>query len=245
MKYTGRISLVGSNQQYHFVRANGQVLGKDCKVKIRFSNGRSFMEKLTFRFDEKTKKIQSLALALTKKAEDDIFNAASTWPEVSRYTILQFMEDYQTAYLLQRIDYLDKIFSDDAIIITGTMLKTAPKAQVEGLPVDFGKNDIRYTRLNKKQFIEKLRTHFNEREYVHLTFEDNVTQVINAPSLPPATAFVIQIRQIYNSPVYSDQGYLTLVLDASKELPIIHVRMWQPDKSDMMSIEEFMSKFKF
>lgn len=49
------------------------------------------------------------------------------------------MEDYQTAYLLQRIDYLDKIFSDDAIIITGTMLKTAPKAQVEGLPVDFGK----------------------------------------------------------------------------------------------------------
>lgn len=245
LKYTGRITLVGSNQQYHFVRANGQVLGKDCKVKIRFSNGRSFMEKLTFRFDEKTKKIQSLALALTKKAEDDIFNAASTWPEVSRYTILQFMEDYQTAYLLQRIDYLDKIFSDDAIIITGTMLKTAPKAQVEGLPVDFGKNDIRYTRLNKKQFIEKLRTHFNEREYVHLTFEDNVTQVINAPSLPPATAFVIQIRQIYNSPVYSDQGYLTLVLDASKELPIIHVRMWQPDKSDMMSIEEFMSKFKF
>lgn len=245
LKHTGRISLVGSNQQYHFVRANGQVLGKDCKVKIRFSNGRSFMEKLTFRFDEKTKKIQSLALALTKKAEDDIFNAASTWPEVSRYTILQFMEDYQTAYLLQRIDYLDKIFSDDAIIITGTMLKTAPKAQVEGLPVDFGKNDIRYTRLNKKQFIEKLRTHFNEREYVHLTFEDNVTQVINAPSLPPATAFVIQIRQIYNSPVYSDQGYLTLVLDASKELPIIHVRMWQPDKSDMMSIEEFMSKFKF
>lgn len=56
LKYTGRISLVGSNQQYHFVRANGQVLGKDCKVKIRFSNGRSFMEKLTFRFDEKTKK---------------------------------------------------------------------------------------------------------------------------------------------------------------------------------------------
>lgn len=240
---SGKISLVGNGQEYNFLKTNNQVLGRFCKVKIRHSNGRSFMENLTFRFNPETNKIQSLAFALTKKAEDDIFNAASSWTDISRFTILQFMEDYQTAYSLKRLDYIDKIFSDDAIIITGTVLKSVPKVQ-EGVAVDFGKDDIHYTKLNKSQFLERLKQQF-KREYIHLTFEDNVTRVINAERLPPGTAFAIQIRQIYNSPVYSDRGYLTLILDASKDLPIIHVRLWQPEKKDMMSLDEFINKFEF
>lgn len=240
---SGKISLVGNEQEYNFLKTNTQILGRFCKIKIKYSNGRSFMENLTFRFNPVTNKIQSLAFALTKKAEDDIFNAASSWTDISRFTILQFMEDYQTAYSLKRLDYIDKIFSDDAIIITGTVLKSVPKVQ-EGVVMDFGKDDIQYTRLNKSQFLERLRRQF-KREYIHLTFEDNVTKVINAERLPPGTAFAIQIRQIYNSPVYSDRGYLILILDASKDLPIIHVRLWQPEKKDMMSLDEFINKFEF
>lgn len=245
LNQTGKVSLAGKTQTYEFVRANGQILGRFCKIKIKFKNGKSFMENLVFRFDESNQKIQSIALALTKKAEDDIFNAASTWTEISRFTILQFMEDYQTAYFLKRLDYIEKIFSDDAIIITGTMLKTATRAQIEGMPIDFGSKDVHFTRQNKQQYLSKLRQHFKEREYIHLTFEDNQTKVINAPRIPKGTAFAIQINQMYNSPVYSDRGYLTLVLDASKELPIIHVRLWQPDKKDMLTLDEFMNKFEF
>lgn len=242
---TGTISLVGEKQNYEFVQASGQVLARFCKVKIKFKNGKSFMENLVFRFDEGSKKIQSVALALSKKAEDDIFNAASSWTEISRFTILQFMEDYQTAYSLKRLDYLEKIFSDEAIIITGTVLKTASSNQVEGMPIDFGQENILFTRQNKQQYLSNLRRHFNEREYIHLTFEDNQTKVINAPRIPRGTAFAIQINQLYNSPVYSDRGYLTLVLDTSRELPIIHVRLWQPEKSNMLTLDEFMNKFEF
>lgn len=242
---TGHISLVGEKQNYEFIQANGQILARFCKVKIKFKNGKSFMENLVFRYNEENKKIQSVALALTKKAEEDIFNAASSWTEISRFAILQFMEDYQTAYSLKRLDYLEKVFSDEAIIITGTVLKSASSAQIEGMPIDFGRSDVRFTRQNKQQYLSNLRRHFKEREYIHLTFEDNQTKVINAPRIPKGTAFAIQINQIYNSPVYSDRGYLTLVLDASKELPIIHVRLWQPERSNMLTLDEFMNQFEF
>lgn len=243
---TGHVSLIGNVQNYEFLKANGQILGRFCKIKIKFKNGQSFTENLVFRFDEKSLRIQSIAFALSKKAEDDIFNAAATWPDISRFTILQFMEDYQTAYALKRLDYIEKIFSDDAIIITGTVLKTLKSSHIEGKYIgNFGNDEIRYSTQTKQQYLTRLRKHFNDREYIHLTFEDNKTKVINAPRIPKGTAFAIQINQMYNSPVYSDKGYLTLVLDASKELPIIHVRLWQPDKTNMLTLDQFMNKFEF
>lgn len=243
MKKTGKVSLAGRGNKYEFIQANGQILGRFCKIKIKFKDGTSFNENLTFRFNPYDKKIQSLAFALTKKAEDDIFNAAAKWTETSRFTLLQFMEDYQTAYALKRLDYIEQIFSDDAIIITGTVLKPASIGYVEGSRIDFNRDDVQFTTKNKQQYIETLRRHFNDREYIHLTFQDNQTKMINAPRIPQGSALAIQINQIYNSPTYSDQGYLTLVLDTSNELPIIHVRLWQPDKTDLVGLDEFMSKW--
>ena len=118
------------------------------------------------------------------------------------------------------------------------------------MPIDFGRQDVLFKRETKTQFLSKLKRHFNDREYIHLTFEDNQTKVINAPRIPKGTAFAIQINQMYNSegyesPGYSDRGYLTLVLDASKKLPIIHVRYWEPEQNDLMTLDEFMQKWSF
>lgn len=242
---TGNITLIGTKQDYQYIQTNSQILGRFCKIKIKFKNGKTFTENITFRFNESDEKINSIAFGLTKKAEDDIFNAASTWTEISRYAILQFMEDYQTAYALKRLDYIEKIFSEDAIIITGTVLKTASRPTIEGMPIDFGRTDVSFSKSNKQQYLTNLRRHFSEREYINLTFEDNQTKVINAPRIPKGTAFAIQINQIYSSPVYADKGYLTLVLDTSKELPIIHVRLWQPERKNMVDLDEFMNKFEF
>lgn len=241
---TGKVSLVGK-QDYEFIEANDQILARFCKVKVRFGNGQAFMENLVFRFNKDGKKIQSIAFGLTQKAEDDIFNAASSWTEISRYTILQFMEDYQTAYALKRLDYIEKIFSDDALIITGTVLSAISRPDAEGVAVNLKNDNIRYTKLSKQQYLTKLRRHFHDREYIHLTFEENITQMINAPRLPVGTVFAIQIKQIYSSPVYSDKGYLILVLDASKKLPLIHVRLWQPEKSEMLTLNEFINGLEF
>lgn len=245
----GTVSLMGKKQDYSFVHAHDQVLARYCNVSIRFKNGTKFTENLVFRFNDSDGKINSLAFALTKKAEDDIFNAASSWTEVSRYTILQFMEDYQTAFALKRLDYIGLIYSDSALIITGAMLKPVSryKHNPENREISFSSSNdnVRYSVQNKQQYLNNLKNCFKNNDYVHLTFEDNKTKVVTATGVPVGSAFAIQIRQIYRSSTYNDTGYLTLYLDTSLKDPEILVRFWQPDRTDIMSIDEFMNKFSF
>ena len=241
---TGRVTLSGE-QEYTFVEAGNQVLARSCNIKIRFNNGRSYMEKIVFRFNPLNHKIQSIALRLTKKAEDDIFNANSPWGEISRYTILQFMEDYQTAFALKRLDYISSIFSDSALIITGAVLKHTTEGMFkDGREISFGKNkNVRYLNQTKQQYLKKLKTHFDSREYIHLTFEDNETGIVNTNGiLREDAAFAIQIRQFYDSPQYSDRGYLTLFLNMQGKHPLIEVRLWQPEQ-DVISYEDFKKEF--
>lgn len=250
MAKNGKVTLVGKAQSHNFIIADGYIIGRATNIKRQFRNGKAFMEKLVYRFDPESRKIESVAFALTQRAENDIMNAAASWPEVSRWAILNFMEDYQTAFALKRIDYINSIFSDDALIITGTILKklnNAERAFDRSKSLDLGgPKDIAYSQLSKTEYIDRLRKIFSTREYVHLQFEDNVTRMIDLPAINginKGAAFGIEIKQRYESTGYSDDGYLTMVFDTRGKLPIIHVRLWQPDKNNMMSLQEFISRF--
>ena len=250
MAKNGKVTLVGKAQSHNFIIADGYIIGRATNIKRQFRNGKAFMEKLVYRFNPESRKIESVAFALTQRAENDIMNAAASWPEVSRWAILNFMEDYQTAFALKRTDYINSIFSDDALIITGTILKklnNAERAFDRSKSLDLGgPKDIAYSQLSKTEYIDRLRKIFNTREYVHLQFEDNVTRMIDLPAINginKGAAFGIEIKQRYESTGYSDDGYLTMVFDTRGKLPIIHVRLWQPDKNNMMSLQEFISRF--
>lgn len=250
MAKNGKVTLVGKAQSHNFIIADGYIIGRATNIKRQFRNGKAFMEKLVYRFNPESRKIESVAFALTQRAENDIMNAAASWPEVSRWAILNFMEDYQTAFALKRIDYINSIFSDDALIITGTILKklnNAERAFDRSKSLDLGgPKDIAYSQLSKTEYIDRLRKIFSTREYVHLQFEDNVTRMIDLPAINginKGAAFGIEIKQRYESTGYSDDGYLTMVFDTRGKLPIIHVRLWQPDKNNMMSLQEFISRF--
>lgn len=250
MVKNGKVTLVGKAQSHNFIIADGYIIGRATNIKRQFRNGKAFMEKLVYRFNPESRKIESVAFALTQRAENDIMNAAASWPEVSRWAILNFMEDYQTAFALKRTDYINSIFSDDALIITGTILKklnNAERAFDRSKSLDLGgPKDIAYSQLSKTEYIDRLRKIFSTREYVHLQFEDNVTRMIDLPAINginKGAAFGIEIKQRYESTGYSDDGYLTMVFDTRGKLPIIHVRLWQPDKNNMMSLQEFISRF--
>lgn len=250
MEKNDKVTLVGKAQSHNFIIADGYIIGRATNIKRQFRNGKAFMEKLVYRFNPESRKIESVAFALTQRAENDIMNAAASWPEVSRWAILNFMEDYQTAFALKRTDYINSIFSDDALIITGTILKklnNAERAFDRSKSLDLGgPKDIAYSQLSKTEYIDRLRKIFNTREYVHLQFEDNVTRMIDLPAINginKGAAFGIEIKQRYESTGYSDDGYLTMVFDTRGKLPIIHVRLWQPDKNNMMSLQEFISRF--
>lgn len=250
MAKNGKVTLVGKAQSHNFIIADGYIIGRATNIKRQFRNGKAFMEKLVYRFNPESRKIESVAFALTQRAENDIMNAAASWPEVSRWAILNFMEDYQTAFALKRTDYINSIFSDDALIITGTILKKLDNAERvfdRSKSLDLGgPKDIAYSQLSKTEYIDRLRKIFSTREYVHLQFEDNVTRMIDLPAINginKGAAFGIEIKQRYESTGYSDDGYLTMVFDTRGKLPIIHVRLWQPDKNNMMSLQEFISRF--
>ena len=191
------------------------------------SNNRTFVENVVFYFD-KDNKICNLTFSLSKLAVDDI--AANTnWSQQTRMLIMSFMENYKTAYSLKRLDYIQKIFSDDALIITGTVTK------VNNTPENKFLNNsiVKYNRLTKAKYLKNLEYSFKSNEYINIRFADNTVRRSGKSN----DIYGIQIKQDYFSTNYGDSGYLFLLIDLSDTIsPQIHVRTWQPEKNPDGSI---------
>ncbi len=191
------------------------------------SNNRTFVENVVFYFD-KDNKICNLTFSLSKLAVDDI--AANTnWSQQTRMLIMSFMENYKTAYSLKRLDYIQKIFSDDALIITGTVTK------VNNTPENKFLNNsiVKYNRLTKAKYLKNLEYSFKSNEYINIRFADNMVRRSGKSN----DIYGIQIKQDYFSTNYGDSGYLFLLIDLSDTIsPQIHVRTWQPEKNPDGSI---------
>ncbi|MFO7791200.1 MAG: hypothetical protein R6V32_11590, partial [Bacteroidales bacterium] len=216
-----------------------KALKKEDKVMVRgipmlFSfktNKREFVENVVFHFDGDNK-ICDLSFSLSKTALNDVLKK-DQWRETDRMTIIDFLEHYKTAYALERVDYIESIFSDDALIITGSY-KTNPD------PESPYKNNriVQYNKLSKKEFIDRLKVLFRSKEYVNLQFEKS-----DIRSGSKDHVYGIQIKQNYFSSNYGDEGYLFLMVDLQDtSKPTIHVRTWQPDKDEkgnIYGIEDF------
>jgi hypothetical protein len=186
------------------------------------SNNRTFVEDVVFYFD-KNNKIENLTFGLSKKAVDDIAGNAN-WSEAVRMQIINFMENYKTAYALKRLDYIEKIFSDDALIITGRVTKTATSPEFRYM----NNSIVKYNQQSKSQYLKNLKYSFGSNEYINLRFADNTVK----QSGKSKTVYGIQIKQDYFSPNYGDTGYLFLLIDFTDSVaPQIHVRTWQPNKN--------------
>lgn len=214
----GNASVIGK-PNFEFIPFGNLVICRSLTMQFRFRNNKKFVENVVFRFNEDDK-IESLAFALTDIAKHDIMDNED-WKKSSRLTLLSFMEDYQTAYALGRIDYLERIFSENALIISG--YKVMKKASSDGIKL---RGYTHYDTLSKSQYMAKLRRHFKTKEYINLNFtETDFNQAWNTEDF-----FGIRVRQEYFSNNYGDVGYLFLLVDLREEDPVIHIRAWQDDK---------------
>lgn len=200
-----------------------EVIGRSLPMSFNFkSNNRIFVEDVVFYFD-KNNKICNLTFGLTKKAVDDIASNEK-WSEGVRMQLINFMENYKTAYALKRIDYIEKIFSDDALIITGrvTKVNTSPENRYLNNTI------VKYNRVSKTQYLKNLKYSFASNEFINLRFSDNTVKQSGKSS----NIYGIQIKQNYFSSSYGDTGYLFLLIDFTDSIaPQIHVRTWQPEKN--------------
>ena len=219
----GRYYILGT-PEYKFMEFKDQMICRSIPMQFNFKNNVGFIRNVVFRFDKQTCKVSSIAFRLTDIAEIDILGK-DQWNADSRMILINFLEDYQTAYALKRIDYLDKIFSDDALIIVGTVLKQKQKGDNMQLS---SAAKVRYDTLSKGRFIENLHNVFVKNEFVNIRFLDtDFTQHKSGLEL-----YGIQIKQEYLSSSYGDVGYLFLMVDLRESLPVIHVRTWEPEKTE-------------
>lgn len=102
-----------------FYQNGDRVVCRNAKMSFSFRNGlrKSFVEDVVFTFDSK-KRIDYIAFGLGEKAEHDILNN-DEWNEATRKALMNFLENYKTAFALKRIDYLRNVFDDNAVIIPG------------------------------------------------------------------------------------------------------------------------------
>ncbi len=119
-----------------------------------------------------------------------------------RREILKFVEDFRSYYVEKNIAALDEIFSDDALIITGRVIKTMGKSQADGVSQQV-KEKVVYSKQNKQQYINNLRALFQSNEYINVDFSD--IELMRHGSNP--NFYGVKLRQKWASQRYSGRQY--------------------------------------
>lgn len=200
-----------------YVRQIPMVLDPDGEV-VREST----FQEVAVTFD-RNGNISEFRFALDAQVSESMEKCGNVTNVERRTKILGFVERFRTAYCRKDINFMNQIFSDDALIITGTVIQTRPN--------DLGQGNAKvvYNRQNKQQYLANLRRAFARNKYIEVKFEvlDNecgVTQSQNNPNV-----YGVRLRQEWRSSNYSDDGYVFLLWDfRDEEHPEIKVRTWQP-----------------
>lgn len=142
-----------------------------------------------------------------------------------RQMILDYVEQFRTAYNTKDMAFLEQIYSDDALIITGKVIKSVPSEMNKFMPQD----KVKYIKQDKRQYLTRLGQVFRNNKRIHVVFDD--VKVMKHPA--KEGFYGVTLKQGYSSDSYSDIGYLFLLWDFTRtDAPQIHVRTWQPEMLD-------------
>lgn len=237
--YGNAIVLDDTNIRYYNFR--DKVVARDVKMSFSFAKGatKSFVEDVVFTFNADGL-IECIAFGLNDEAFKCV--ASNTfWNELTRMCLIEFLENYKTAYSLKRLDYLESIFDDNAVIIVGHVaIRQTPQMQGDSNDVSFKDNKVvTRTRVSKDKYMKSLSNCFASNEFVNIRFADNEIRKYNTGG----ETYGIQIKQDYYSTNYGDTGYLFLMVDLNNpDLPVIKVRTWQENSvptDELITINDF------
>ncbi len=237
----GKGRIVGEPVIKYHKGLDGRVVARGLQMSFSFAEGvskKQFVENVSFTFN-KDNKIENVAFGIGQVEEDAIFNrSAPGWKDDTREMLVEFLENYKTAYALERIKYIRQIFADDATIIVGNVAKKRTSnnsLRDEQVISDAGQETIVRNRYTKDTYLENLKKCFDRNEFINIRFSNNDIQWLD--KYPDKQRFAIQLGQEYYSSTYADRGYLFLLVDlTNRDEPIIQVRTWQPNEVDMSKV---------
>ncbi|MDR0231197.1 MAG: nuclear transport factor 2 family protein [Dysgonamonadaceae bacterium] len=140
-----------------------------------------------------------------------------------RQMIVELVENFRTAYNRKDLPFLEDIYSEDALIITGKVLRQQKRGDV---PMAYDQQKVEYSVQNKKQYLGNLKRVFERNSYINIKFDEIVvTRHEGNPNI-----YGVTLKQDWNaSGGYHDEGWLFLMIDYEDENnPLIWVRTWQP-----------------
>ena len=149
-----------------------------------------------------------------------------------RREILKWVEDFRNYYESRDLKSLDMIFSEEALIITGSVQRKST-ANYETQVM----NTVKYTKQNKAQYMENLKSLFNRvvqnPRGIQVKF-DKISVVRNGAS-GKEHIYGVTLHQTWKSVfpghTYQDEGWLFLVWNfKNRNHPEILVRTWQQDQ---------------
>ncbi len=185
---------------------------------------------------DKNGMVTDFHLALDANLYIKVMSSALTVDDViRRQLILEYVERFRNAYNLKDLNFLEEIFSDDALIITGKVVKRVKS------DVKISNTDIVYKKQNKKQYLTNLAAVFKANKRINVLFDE-----IKVARHPAKEDFYgVTLKQGWQSDNYSDIGYLFLLWDfTNPDAPQIHVRTWQPDEfieagGEVFTVDDF------
>ncbi|MDE6395045.1 MAG: hypothetical protein K2K77_06860 [Duncaniella sp.] len=139
---------------------------------------------------------------------------------VNRHKILSYCEHLRTSYTTRDIDFIRQVFSDNALIIVGHVVRTG-----ESVAAGNYSDKVQYSFRSKKSYLERLAKIFDSGKEIDVRFSG--FRIMRHPTVKGI--YGVTLRQKYSCGGYSDDGYLFLLWDfRNVSMPQIHVRTWQP-----------------
>lgn len=172
----------------------------------------------------KSGQLTSFYLTIDQNLYSQVIRSNTTVSDFRRrQMILDYVEQFRTAYNTKDISFLNQVFSDDALIITGRVVTPKTTKDLN----QWNSPKIEYSRQNKEQYISKLSGVFKRNQRIRVTFDE--IKVLMHPT--KSDWYGVTLHQGWTSDSYHDDGWLFLLWDFSDDShPTIHVRTWQPDK---------------
>lgn len=155
----------------------------------------------------------------------------------TRRELLKWVEDFRCYYNERNITALEKVYSEDALIITGSVVNQRVNAGDGAVRYE---QKVNYKVQDKATYINKLRNQFATKKYLHVEFDHIAVMKHGAKQ----NIYGVTLHQKWESSGYSDEGWLFLLWDFNDpEKPQIHVRTWQPDlavaKDGVFTLDDF------
>lgn len=234
---------------YKFRCVETDYIGKAIKIYGSYNNVKEYelrnipmfipstnkKEYYAIRFDLNGR-ITSFQKTISKAIYSEVFKGRNEVTDLARrQQILSYVEQFRTAYDKKDLGFLNNVFSDNALIITGRKVS-----------LNLNSNDVvvknrekyEYIRQSKQEYLNKLSAVFRANKTIRVQFDS--VKVVKYPT--DDDWYYVRLYQGFTSDNYHDNGYLFLLWDfRNPDRPVIHVRAWDEDKDGTLKKEDLFS----